>query len=554
MTPPGGSGSGPGPRTDLAFVNGRVATMSSAAPFTDALATAGGRILALGEQAVRERVATGTEVVDLGGRFLAPGFHDAHAHPLHGGIERLRCDLNDSADPDECLRRVADHARRRGPTDAWVLGGGWEMGLFPGGTPERSALDAVTGDRPAYLLNRDHHAAWVNSAALRRAGLDRTVPDPPGGRIERDETGEPAGTLHERAADLVADLLPSTPDAEARAGLLEGQRYLRSCGVTTWHDAILGDYLGHTDPLPLYRDLAAEGALTGTVRGALWWDPDRDEAQIEQLRARASSTEDGRFRTNTVKIMVDGVCESRTASMLRPYLGGHDHGISFVDGSALVRAVRALDAAGFQVHFHAVGDRAVRDALDAVAAARASNGHNDLRHQIAHAQIVAHEDLPRFAELGVAVNMQAAWAVNDVDMTDLTTPLLGAERAGRQYPFRSLRDTGAVLAAGSDWPVSDADPMLAAHVAVNRREPGTDQPAFRPEQGLSFAEMLTAYTSGSAWVDHLETNKGSLEVGKDADLVVLDRDPFRVPPEEIGHVRVDLTFCHGRLVHERNAR
>lgn len=556
MTGAGGAGSGSPPRADLAFVNGPVATMSSTAPRTDALATAGGRVLALGEQDVRERLTSTTEVVDLRGRLLLPGFQDAHAHPLHGGIERLRCDLGDSADAAECLRRVGRHVPDHDATGSWILGGGWEMGLFPGGTPGRSALDAVTGDRPAYLLNRDHHAAWVNTAALRLAGVDGTTPDPPGGRIERDERGEPAGTLHERAADLVAAALPSTSDSEARAALLEGQRHLRARGITTWHDAILGEYLGYPDPLPLYRCLAAEGALTGTVRGALWWDPDRGAEQVEQLLQRSRSARGELFRADAVKIMVDGVCESRTASMLRPYLGGPhlddaDRGMSFVDEHELVRAVRELDAVGFQVHFHAVGDRAVRDALDAVAAARKSNGDNDLRHQIAHVQLVTAQDLPRFAELGVAVNMQLAWSVNDADMTELTAPLLGARRARNQYPFRSLRDTGALLAAGSDWPISEAEPMHAAHVAVNRREPGTDQDAFLPEQGLTLAEFLTAATAGSARVNHLEGRSGSLEPGKDADLVVLDRDPFRAPPEEIGSTRVDLTFCRGHLVHER---
>ena len=531
---------------ELAFVGGPVATMDSARSFTDAVAVRAGRIVALGSAAVRERITRTTEVVDLRGRLLLPGFHDAHVHPLYGGLLRLRCDLSDSTDARDCLARIGAHVRNA--PGEWVLGGGWDMAQFPRGTPTREALDAVTGDRPAYLVNRDHHGAWVNTAALRLAGVDRDTPDPPDGRIERDHDGHPSGTLHEGATGLVARVVPPTSDEQYRDGLLEGQRHLRSLGVTSWHDAIVGPYLGYADPLPFYLDLDQRGLLTGRVTGALWWDRDRDRTQLLELLRRREQARGDRFRADAVKIMQDGVCENFTAAMVLPYLGDHGSGLSYVERETLLDVVPDLDAAGFQLHFHAVGDRAIRDALDAVGAARAANGMNDRRHQIAHVQVVQPSDVARFHELGVAANIQALWAVNDAAMTDLTVPHLGHRRAGWQYPFRSLRAAGAVLAAGSDWPVSDATPMRAVHVAVNRSESDEDEP-FTPEQRLDLVDALAAYTAGSAWVHHLDDEIGSVEVGKCADLVVLDRDPFAAPASEIGDCRVELTAIDGAIVH-----
>ncbi|KAA5838371.1 amidohydrolase [Saccharopolyspora hirsuta] len=531
---------------DVVFAGGPVATMDAARSFTDAVAVRDGRIVAVGRDAVRERWSARTEFVDLRGRLLLPGFHDAHVHPVYGGIERLRCDLTDCLDAAQCLRQVEAYQRAHPDAD-WVLGGGWDMGQFPGGAPDRAALDTVTGARPAYLLNRDHHGAWVNTAALRLAGVDRHTPDPPDGRIERDADGEPSGTLHEGATRLVEEVLPPTGPEEYLAGLLEGQRHLHSRGVTSWHDAIVGPYLGYDDLLPTYLDADRRGLLTGRVRGALWWDRGRGREQVEELRHRREKARGHRFRADTVKIMQDGVCENFTAALLLPYLGSHGSGLSFVDSELLAEVVPELAAAGFQLHFHAIGDRAVRDVLDALAGAR----ERDLRHQIAHVQVVHPSDVPRFRELGVVATIQPRWAVNDAAMTELTAPRLGHRRAGWQYPFRSLRAAGAVLAAGSDWPVSEADPVLAVHVAVNRSEPGTDDPPFLPEQSLDLVDALAAYTAGSAWVNHADRETGTVEVGKAADLVVLDRNPFSLPPQEIWRCEVDLTMVDGGVVHER---
>ncbi|MHA6803391.1 amidohydrolase [Salinifilum ghardaiensis] len=536
------------PHADVAFLGGPVATMDAARSWTDAVAVRDGRIAALGRTAVDELVGPGTDLVDLRGRLLIPGFFDGHAHPIYGGLQRLRCDLTDSADARDALRRIRDYLRTHDPD--WLLGGGWDPGHFPGGTPTREALDEVTGDRPAYLVNGDHHGAWVNTAALRLAGVDHNTPDPPDGRVERDEQGRPSGTLHEGATRLVARALPTTSTEEYLAALVEGQRYLQARGVVGWHDAIVGAYLGYGDTLETYLSADRRGLLTAKVRGALWWDRQRDTEQIDELRDRRERARGERFRADAVKIMQDGVCENFTASMLQPYLAQRDTGMSFVPRETLLRAVPLLDAEQFQLHFHAVGDRAVRDVLDAIALAREGSA-SGARHQIAHVQVVHPDDLARFRGLGVAATVQEAWAVNDAAMTELTVPHLGSRRSRWQYPFRSLRAAGAVLAAGSDWPVSEAEPLRALHVAVNRTDPDVQAEPFLPEQRLELVDALAAHTAGTAWVNHMEGGTGTVERGKAADLVVLDRDPFALDAAHIADCQVDLTMVDGRVVYER---
>ncbi|WP_017974495.1 amidohydrolase [Actinopolyspora halophila] len=533
---------------ETVFLGGPVATMDPVGSFTDAVAVRKGEIIATGRAEVTELVSGGTEVVDLRGRLLLPGLQDAHVHPLYGGLQRIRCDLTDSDNEAECLRRVADYAAAN-PGSGWILGGGWEMGLFSGGCPSRSSLDEVTGDRPALLINEDQHGAWANSTALRLSGVDRDTPDPPGGRIERDEHGRPAGTLHENAVDLISRHIPPTPEAEYVRALLEGQRHLHEQGVTAWHDAILGAYLGYPDPLGYYRELDDADLLTGRVTGSLWWDRTRGTEQLPELISRRAFATGKRLGAHSVKIMLDGVCENFTAAMLRPYLHGHGNGISYVDPDELAEAVCALDVEGFSVHFHAVGDLAVRQALDAVQAARRTNGITDNRHQIAHLQVVHPADVTRFSELGIVANLQAEWAHNDTAMTELTAPYLGEQRYRRQYPFRSLRDSGALLAAGSDWPVSEAAPMRAVHVAVNRSEPGDEAPPLLPEQAVDLSDALAATTIGSARAHLLDEHTGSIAPGKSADLTVLETNPFALPRSEIGYTGVDLTMVGGRVVH-----
>ncbi|MFI7343765.1 amidohydrolase [Streptomyces sp. NPDC050085] len=539
---------------DLVLTGGPVHTGSAARSRATSVAVRGERIVAVGHDEVRELIGPRTEVVDLAGRLLVPGFQDAHAHPVGGGMELGQCDLSGATTLAVYRELISDYARRN-PDLEWITGGGWSMEAFPGGLPTAAELDALVPDRPVYLVNRDHHGAWVNSRALERAGVDARTPDPADGRIERDAHGSPTGMLQEGAANLVGALLPPVTRQERIAGLLRAQELLHSLGITTWQDALLGSHANLTDPTDAYLACADDGTLTARVVGALWWDRARGTEQIEELVARRAAGTRGRLRSTTVKIMQDGVAENGTAALLGPYLDGcgcrtDNSGISFVPPEDLKKYVAALDAQEFQVHFHALGDRAVREALDAVEAARAANGWTDTRPHLAHLQVVHPDDVPRFRALGATANMQPLWAAHEPQMDELTIPFLGEERAGWQYPFGALLRSGATLAAGSDWPVSSPDPLQGIHVAVNRIAPEAPDgtPVFLPEQRIGLLDALTAYTAGSAYVNHLDDETGTIAAGHLADLVVLDRDPFAGPAEEIGATRVEQTFVGGRRV------
>ncbi len=547
-----------GGSVDLVLRGGPVLTCDAAGTRASAVAVQGGRVVAVGhDDAVSALVGPGTEVLDLAGHLLLPGFQDAHVHPVWGGLDLLRCDLAPLGTRAEYLERIASYAAER-PQEPWVLGGGWSMSAFPGGTPRASDLDAVLGGRPAFLPNRDGHGAWVSSRALELAGIDRHTPDPADGRIERDPDGTPTGTLHEGAMNLVNRLLPVTSDEDMLRALLLGQEHLHSFGITAWQDAIIGGYGDAGDAGPAYVHAIERGLLTGRVVGALWWDRTRGLEQVQELVERREQYRAAGFAATSVKIMQDGVAENWTAAMLEPYLDAHgsatdSSGISFVPPDLLAEAATRLDAAGFQLHVHAIGDRAVRESLDAVEAALRANGPSDRRHHIAHLQLVHPDDVPRFRELGVAANLQSLWAALEPQMVELTLPFLGEPRASWQYPWGDLRRSGAVLACGSDWSVSTPDPWAAIHVAVNRRahrdHAEGDYPAFLPEQRLDLATALTAYTAGSAWVNHLDET-GTIRVGALADLVVVDRDPFAGLPEEIGSTRTLRTVVGGVSVWE----
>jgi predicted amidohydrolase YtcJ len=522
-----------------------------------------------------DQIGPRTRVVQAPGGLVLPGFVDAHAHPPQAGSELSRVWLHDSFGLDEYLRVVAAYARSH-PDEEWIVGGGWAMECFPGGTPRAEDLDRVTGDRPAFLFNRDVHGAWVNTAALRRAGTTRDTPDPPDGSIERDPGGTPSGTLHEGAAyAFLEHVVPPPTTEQLRVAILAAQAHLHALGVTSWQDAAV--MVHHQDA---YQSLARDGGLVSRVVGALWWDRHRGCEQIEELverreQARAVRPAHGvpGFHAGTVKIMVDGVLENGTGALLEPYLSSchHGHGdrgaggggagsntgLQYVAADALAEAVTRLDALGFQVHMHTIGDRAVRDALDAVAsAARANGGAGLRRHHLAHVQLVRPVDVPRFAQLGVVANCQAFWAKHEPQMDDLTVPFLGEERASWQYPFASVHRAGGRLAMGSDWPVTTADPLPQLEVAVTRTpHDDRDTPSFHPIERLPLETALDAFTSGSAYVNH-DSDAGVLRVGGRADLVLLDTDvlapgftaPGRAP---VADAAVVLTVVAGRVVHDR---
>ncbi len=532
---------------DLLLTGGAVYTVDDARSVHEAVAVKDGRIAALGPAAELAHLAgSTTRVVDLEGRTVLPGFQDAHLHPLDGGLLAIVCNLHETQSAAECLGVIGRYAAEH-PERAWITGDGWSMDFFPGGNPDKERLDAVVADRPVYLENRDGHTAWVNSRALELAGIHRSTPDPSDGRIQRADGGEPSGALHEGAMRMVEEITPPTTQAEWEQALVSAQAELHALGITAWQDAVVT-----AETLPAYRAVAERGALTVRAQGNLLWDRTRGEEQIEELLAlREQGTVGDRLRVRGAKIFVDGVLENFTGALLEPYVGSDNRGMAMHEPEELASIVTLLDGHGFQVHMHTIGDRAVREALDAVAAAQRANGRRDARHHLAHIQLVHPDDQPRFAELGVVANAQPYWAAASRYVLELTVPFIGEARASYHYPFGSLERAGARLAFGSDWTVSTADPLAQIEVAVTRVEhPNRNTEPMLPDEALDLETAVAAFTSGSAYVNFLEDETGSVEPGKLADLVVLDRDLFAPDAGPAGDASVVLTLVEGETVYD----
>jgi predicted amidohydrolase YtcJ len=507
----------------------------------------GERILYVGtNDGARRLIGASTRVEDLAGRMLLPAFHDAHVHPLRAGVELGQCALNGAASAEEVLARIRACATAR-PRAPWVVGFGWDLPLFPAANPGKAALDAVLPDRPAMLWAADGHSAWVNSRALELAGITAATPDPPRGRIERDaRSGEPSGTLREDAAELVDRLVPEPSAAERRAGLARAIETLHRVGVVSVLDAHAEE-----NDLRIYRDLDRAGALGLRVAAAIAVDAARGPEQVSDLERLRRRDWGPHVRATGAKIFADGVIESGTAALLEPYLpplGGR--GALGLAAEHFAALATALDRAGFQIHVHAMGDRAVRAALDALAVARRVNGARDSRHILAHVELFDPADIPRLRELGVIADFQPLWACADSYVRDLTEPVLGPARSRWLYPIASVARSGARLAAGSDWSASSPDPLAGMRVAITRCAPGDDAGApWIPEERVDLETILAAYTIGGAYATFEDKESGSLEAGKKADLVVLDRNLFTVPPRDIHRARVLATWFEGREVY-----
>ncbi|MDA2978324.1 MAG: amidohydrolase [Actinomycetota bacterium] len=514
------------------FFNGPIWTGTAATPAW--VAIEGSRIAALGEGQPPDG-----ERFDLDGRCLLPGFQDAHVHPPIGGLALIRCELHE-VPPSDYAETIANYAADN-PDVPWILGGGWPMNAFDGGIARREFLDGIVPDRPVRLNSSEGHASWVNTKALEIAGIGATTPDPQDGRIERDLDGSPNGTLQEGAMGLVDRFAPADTVADVLHAIVAAQDYLVSLGITGWQDAWVRG-VDHD----AYRTLDADGRLIARVFGSLWWDRERGVEQLDELIA---TTKEGtpKYRPNGIKLMVDGVIENGTGAVCSPYVGTDDRGLTFIDAEALRTIVPRIMAAGIQPHFHAIGDCAIRSALDAVEAGNPSDVAT-VRPHIAHIHLIDPVDVPRFSSLGVSANAQALWACHDDTMVDLTIPRLGDERSQWQYPFRSLVDAGAHLAAGSDWSVSTADPFAQMAVAVTRATADAPQP-FLPDQALTPSEALTAFTAGSAWVNHDDRRAGTIEAGKDADFVIASDNPITAP--DLSRVRAEATFIGGRVMYQR---
>ena len=542
-----GASAAPRPEpAELVLRGAAVYTVDGARSWAEAVAVSKGRIVFVGaDSAAQGWIGPSTKVMDLSGQMVLPAFHDAHVHPVSGGVELLECNLNGLPDQAAIVEKIKSYAAAN-PKRPWVRGGGWDLTVFPEGNPSKALLDSIVPDRPAYLSASDGHSVWVNSKALALAGVTKQTPDPPYGRIERDASGEPSGTLREDAADLVAKHLPKRTAKEFSDGLAEALRMANGFGLTSLVEASASE-----EDLDAYATLDAQGKLTAKVLASLYVDTDKGVSEVPRLTALRTKYGRGRVRTNAVKIFADGVLETRTASVLEPYLGyPNDRGKPNLTADAFRTLATALDKEGFQIHVHAIGDRAIRDTFDAFEAARRANGVRDSRHHIAHIELFEPAEIPRFRKLGAIANFQPLWANGDQYITVMTEPKLGPERSRWLYPIGSVVASGGEFAFGSDWSVSSMNPLDGMEVAVTRRELNKGAgPAWIPEERIALPDAIAAYTIRGAYLSFSEKETGSIEVGKAADLIVLDRNLFEIPAAQIHEAKVVLTLLDGREVY-----
>ena len=550
------SACGTGPKADWVLRNGAIYTLDSKERRAQSLAVGGGTILYVGDDAgVEAFVGPESRVIELGGKMVLPGFIDSHSHPSGALIQAVAVSLYDLRSLEQYLEAVRRFAEEN-PDKQAVRGSGWSNALFPVTGPMKEDLDAVVSDRPVQLGSGDGHSSWVNSKALELAGITRDTPDPEGGVIERDpSTGEATGTLRESATGLVAAVLPPFTMEERMAGLLAFQEMAAKDGVTTARVAAIGlSAAGDLDPSEVvaYERLESEGKLRVRFRGSLLLPPDAPVERIRELVAERERQKEGLFEIDAVKIFVDGVVEGETAYLLEPYLHRPDYrGELLWNPDHLKEMVAAADREGFIVHIHAIGDAATGLALDAFQFAREKNGPRDARHQVTHLQLVTPSDVKRFASLAIIAVPQPFWFSKGGFYDAIEAPYLGEERASREYPMKSFFDAGVTVASASDFPVTiPFSPVVGMKMGITRSfDPANPEMVLGPEERVSLDQMIASFTRNGAFAARLEDRLGSLEVGKVGDVVVLDRNLFEVPTDQVGEAKVLLTLFEGREIY-----
>jgi predicted amidohydrolase YtcJ len=535
------------------FRNGWVYTVDERRSWAEALAIANGTIIFVGEDAGAEVfIGPDTEVIDLNGRMMLPGFFDSHVHLASGGLQELQCNLVGLRELDGVLAAVKSYVEAEGPNAAgWIRGAGWDSAFIQ--NPDKRWLDEIAPDRPIYLNCMDGHSAWVNSEALELAGITHRTPDPPAGRIERDpETGEPTGWLMDYAAQLIKDVMPKANLEEKIAGLQAGIALAHGFGITSVIEPGLDEEM-----IAPYVALADRGELNIRLRAALAptnWQPGAFDDRIYDCVRRRDQYRRERIDVDSVKVYIDGVLEYGSAVLLEPYLveEWNEEAIPFYAQEQLNEYVTWLDEQGIQVHTHSIGDRGTRMVLDAYETARRVNGETGNRHQICHLQMIDSEDVARFAELNVMANFQPFWAQEDVHK-QWYREILGPERTDRtHFLLGSVHRSGGRLVGGSDWFVTSLNPLDAISVGVRRMDPELEEgPAFNADECVDLDTMIAAYTINGAYACHRENDLGSIEVGKLADLIVLDKNLFDIPEVDIARATVEMTLVEGVEVFRR---
>ncbi len=538
------------PTADTVFLGGAVYTADDQRSWAEAVVIHAGEIKYVGSnREARKWIGRATNVISLDGKMLMPSFHDAHAHVRYGGTASLGCNLDYEEDVERIRELLADCVATGdyGPND-WVIGGGWPLAAFPDANAPATILDEALQGRPAYFSDAFGHNAWVSTRALELAGIDAYTRDPPQGVIVRDpETGEPSGTLRDAAMALLDDVIPEETDEERYVGLLSGIEQANAFGITAFIEP------GATeDSASLYKRLDREGVLNARV--LLSMSPigslaDRFGPEIYDLLGIRNQFRGTYLNVDSVKVYIDGVIETRTSFMLEPYEDGSNFP-PFYGQDELNELYTKLDEMGIQIHTHAIGDAAIRSALDAYEFALEANGPNNNRHQIVHLQLIDEEDIPRFGELGVAANFQCMWCYPDVYI-DLAIDIVGEERVNRFYPVASIERSGGFLVGGSDWDVSSLNPLDAIETAVRRQDPFENEGrVLGTNEHVDLETAIDMYTRNAAYIMRLEHRSGTIEVGQRADLIVLDRNLFEIPATEINEAQVLLTLMDGRVVYE----
>jgi len=532
---------------DLVLVNGGIYTVDGNRSWAEAVAVRDGIFVRVGTNSdIDPLIGPRTRIVDLAGRMALPAFHDAHVHTHDGGLALLGCSLEGLQSVEAILERVTACAQSM--DDGWLEGHAFDVSLFDEHGPDKSLLDGISSVRPIVLWASDYHNVWVNSVALELAGITEETPDPPLGVIERDPDGSPSGTLREEAQEMLRAAIPKPTLETSVARLRAGIRYLNSMGVTSyingwvWRDLYLA-----------YQQLEEAGELNARVVTSLPYESFFGQHKGEefwQVLEERGQFESDRVSHDSVKLFLDGVLEGETAALLEPYLGSDGRkGELLFEPETLNAIATRFDAMGLQLQMHAIGDRAARAGLDAIEAARRSNGPSDNRHHIVHLQLIDADDIPRLVQLDVTANFQALWAFPDEYITKLNLPVVGPERVNRMYPIASVVRAGGRIVGGSDWNVSTPNPLAAIEVGVRRQDPSQqDGPVLNEDERVSLATMIDAYTINAAWLMHHENLVGSIEVGKRADIVVLDRNLFDIPQTEIDEAHVVMTLLDGETV------
>ncbi len=532
-----------GSPTLLTHVNGYTLSAGRLVQF-NALAFDHGRVLEAGDAAVLARKHPDAKRLDGHGRTLLPGLIDAHGHVLDLGLESTQIQLVGTTSLAQAQQRIRDYARSHASSH-WLLGDGWNQVLWGlGRFPLASELDSAVSDRPVVLWRVDGHAAWLNTAALRVAGITRATPDPAGGRIERDPDGSPAGVLVDKAMQLADRVVPPPTDAERRAALRAAFAHLNSVGLTGVGDAGCPAW-----EIALYRELADRGELTVHMYAMI-----RDTGADFDALAKSGPLigyGDDRLTVRAVKLFADGALGSRGAALLAPYSDmPSQRGLLFMTDDEMEHKVEKALRAGYQVNIHAIGDAANHQVLDAFERAYAAVGGRELRNRIEHAQVVALSDIPRFRQLELVASMQPTHATSDKNMAE---DRIGPERLKGAYAWRTFLDQGTRIAGGSDFPVESDNPFFGLHAAVTRQDHDNQPPGgWHPEQALTLLEAFRAFTIDAAYAEHWDQSIGSLEPGKWADFILTDRDLFKVAPADIWKIRVEQTWIAGRRVYARS--